>query len=117
MNMEIYKRKTPEGVINTPVYRIKSRIMVLIGGSDALHLMGNIGRKEDDRIHVIAEDENYYIGTFCEGFGFYDVHFPKANVRPMTEQEVDDLNKTYYSINGNIYGQNNYDYDGYRIEK
>ncbi|MET3209781.1 UNVERIFIED_CONTAM: hypothetical protein ABIC26_002728 [Paenibacillus sp. PvR008] len=117
MTESIYNRKIQKGVRNIPAYKIRSRIMVLSGGSDALHLMGNIGRDEDERINVIAEDEDYYIGTFCEGFGFMDVHFPKAHVRPMTRQEVDDLNKTCYSINGKIYGKNHYDYDGYRINE
>ncbi|MFE6075730.1 hypothetical protein ACFVQB_14760 [Paenibacillus sp. NPDC057886] len=115
MKNEAYKRKVPSGVINTPAYRIQSRVMVLKGGSDALHLMGNIGREEDDLINVIAEDDSYYIGTFCEGFGFFDVHFLKENVRPMNKEEVEKLNRTYHTISGRVLGKNHYDYDGYWI--
>lgn len=50
--------------------------------------MGAIGRTEDDLIIVVAEDEGYYIGTFCEGFGFIDVHFSKENVRPLTRMRL-----------------------------
>ncbi|MBT2759889.1 hypothetical protein [Paenibacillus sp. ISL-20] len=117
MNRELYNRKIPEGVANTPAYKIKSRVMVLKGGSDALHLMGNIGRDEDDLISVRAEDEEYYIGTFHEGFGFMDVHFPKENVRQLTKDEIDSLNATFFSINGKILGKNRYDYDGYWVSQ
>lgn len=115
MDKKVYNRKIPKGIKDAPAYEIKSRVMILKGGSPAIHLMGNIGRTEDDLINVRAEDQKYYIGTFCEGFGFFDVHFPKENVRPMTKEEVDNLNKTVFSINGNIYYKNHYDNDGYRI--
>lgn len=115
LNKEVYKRKAPSGVANTLAFRMRPRVMVLKGGSDALHLMGNIGRQEDDLINVIAEDENYYVGTFCEGFGFFDVHFLKENVRPMNEEEVEKLNRTYHTINGRVLGKNHYDPDGYWI--
>ncbi|MGR6760388.1 hypothetical protein ACU1JV_00900 [Paenibacillus sp. T2-29] len=113
MNDNIYKRKIPNGIRNIPAYEIRNRIMIVTGGSKAIHLMGNIGREEDERIHVVAEDEDYYIGTFCEGFGFMDVHFPKDKVRLLTKEEVDKLNKTYHTINGRVLGKNHYDYDGY----
>ncbi|WP_340032535.1 hypothetical protein NSQ20_11765 [Paenibacillus sp. FSL K6-1122] len=115
MNKEVYSRKTPSGVVNKPAYKIKSRVMVLMGGSRALHLMGDIGRTEDDLISVRAEDDEFYIGMFCEGFGFMDVHFPKVNVRPLTKEEVNKLNKTYQTINGRALGKNRYDYEGYWI--
>jgi hypothetical protein len=115
---EIYKIETrPEGIPNTTAYKIRSRMMVLLGGSPAYHQLGDLGREnENNLIHVIAEDENYYIGTFSEGYGFFNVHFPKNCVRPMDIEEVDALNKTYYTMNNTVYGKNSYDYDGYRIE-
>ncbi|MNH75592.1 hypothetical protein D3C73_278360 [compost metagenome] len=115
ISREVYNRKVPEGINDVLAFKIKSRVMVLEGGSQALHLLGDIGRAEDDLISVRAEDEHFYIGNFCEGFGFYDVHFPKENVRPMTREEVDKLNRTYYTISGKVLGKNHYDYDGYWI--
>ncbi len=78
-----------------------NRIMILKGGSPAIHKMGNIGRKFDDKIRVHSEDENHYIGNFEEGFGFIDVKFNKNNCRPLTQEEREELNGSWYGINGN----------------
>jgi hypothetical protein len=75
--------------------------MILKGGSPAIHKLGDIGRENDSKIRVGNEDEEYYIGNFEEGFGFIDVKFKKSDCRPLTNEERDNLNGSWYTINGN----------------
>jgi hypothetical protein len=74
--------------------------MVLKGGSPALHKMGDISRKVDDFIRVHSKTNEYYVGSFQEGFGFIDVKFKKEDCRPLTEEERKELNGKWYGING-----------------
>ncbi len=74
--------------------------MVLNGGSPAIHLLSNIGREDDAYIRVHDEDNEYYIGNFEEGYGFIDVKFRKQDCRPLTLDEIEDLNKKWFAING-----------------
>jgi hypothetical protein len=89
-----------------------NRYMILLGGRQALHKMGDIGRNEDDIIRVFSEDEKYYIGYFAEGFGFIDVKFKKEDCRNLSKDEVDELNGKWYGINNQPYYQVSIDYDG-----
>lgn len=95
---------------------IKGRIMCLAGGSPAYHKLGDIGREEDDYIRVFAESEHYYQGVFEEGFGFINVRFPKVNVKPLTQEQINDLNGKYYSINGRSLYVIKLDNDGYFLD-
>lgn len=63
-----------------------NRVMVLKGGSPAMHILGDIGREEDSFIRVGEEHDDYYIGVFEEGFGFINVKFNKADVRPLNQK-------------------------------
>lgn len=91
---------------------MEARLMVLKGGSPALHMLGDIGRDDDDFIHVTSENETEYIGMFLEGLGCFGVRFQKSDVRPCTKEEIDNLNQCYFAINNNVYYKNNYNYDG-----
>ena len=91
---------------------MEARIMVLKGGSPAIHKLGDIGRIEDDYIWVQEEVDDTYIGQFVEGFGFIGVEFNKSDVRVCTKEEIDQLNKTCYTVNGKVWGKNHYNYDG-----
>lgn len=93
----------------------QSRIMVLRGGSPAIHKLGNIGRDIDDLIVVHEESDNFYKGNFHEGFGFIDVKFAKVDVRPMTIDEVDKHNEQWFGINGRPLGRNSIDYNGHHV--
>jgi len=86
--------------INIKGVACMNRIMVLKGGSPAIHKLGNIGRENDDYIRVYSETEDYYIGNFEEGFGFVDVKFRKKDCRPLSEEERKRINGKWYSING-----------------
>lgn len=76
-----------------------NKVMVLKGGSPAIHKLGDIGRKNDDFIRVHSETEDYFIGNFEEGFGFIEVKFKKEECRSLTESEIKDLNGKWYTIN------------------
>jgi len=75
--------------------------MMLKANSPAIHKTGNIGRNIDDKIRIHSEDKNHYIGNFEEGFGFINVKFNKSDCRPLTTKEREELNGSWYGINGN----------------
>jgi len=75
--------------------------MILKANSPAIHKLGDIGRNIDDKIRIHSEDDAYYIGSFEEGFGFIDVKFNKKDCRPLTSKERENLNGSWYGINGN----------------
>jgi hypothetical protein len=52
--------------------------MTFKGGCPAIYKLGK-GRNEDDYIDVQSKNEDYYISSFFEGFGFIDVKF-KNNI-------------------------------------
>jgi len=79
-----------------------NKMMILKGGSSAIHKLGDIGRKEDDYIRVFEEDKEYYIGNFEEGFGFIEVKFKKEDCRSLTKEERKDLNGKWYIISGTL---------------
>ena len=99
------------------VARAMNKIMVLKGGSPAIHQLGNIGRKQDEYIRVYAEDEDEYIGVFEEGFGFVDVRFKKEDCRKPTKKEIEFLNRQYFAINNVIIGKIKVDEDGNIVHK
>lgn len=94
------------------VERTMNKIMVLKGGSPAIHQLGNIGRKEDEYIRVYAEDEDDYVGVFEEGFGFIDVRFKKDDCRQINNKEFNFLSRQVYVIGGMPMGYVTIDRDG-----
>ena len=69
-----------------------NKIMILKGGSPAIHMTGDIGRKCDDKIRIHSEDDTHYIGSFEEGYGFINVKFNKSDCRLLTQEEREKLN-------------------------
>ena len=78
-----------------------NKMMMLKANSPAIHKLGDIGRNIDDKIRIHSEDDTHYIGNFEEGFGFINVKFNKLNCRPLTKEERENLNGSWYGINGN----------------
>ena len=78
-----------------------NKIMMLKANSPAIHKLGDIGRNIDDKIRIHSEDDTYYIGSFEEGYGFINVKFNKSDCRPLTQEEREKLNGSWYGINGN----------------
>jgi len=71
-------------------------------GSTAYHLLGDISREEcesenfiENLLYASEETDDYYIGSWITGFGFFDVHFPKSTTRELTEKEIKKINGKY----------------------
>lgn len=68
----------------------ETKLMVLRETAHAFHKLGDIGRPESDRIEFIritAEKADFLIGMFVEGYGFFNVHFPRAACAEPTKEE------------------------------
>ena len=57
----------------------------------AIHQTGDISRDEEDICHIESEDGDSYIGSWVTGFGFFNVRFPKATTRDLTDAEIDEF--------------------------
>lgn len=64
----------------------------------------DISRDEPDLCEVGAEDISgkYYVGSWVEGYGFYDVRFPKSTTRELTKEEAEKWVGRRLAINGNM---------------
>lgn len=67
-------------------------------GTTAHHLLGDISRKNHDLFNTSAETDEYWVGTWITGFGFFNVLFPKSTSRELTKEEIEKYNKTYVQI-------------------
>jgi len=68
----------------------ETKIMVLRDTTHAFHKLGDIGRPQSDRVEFIqvwSEKADFFIGRFTEGYGFFDVHFPRAACSEPTAKE------------------------------
>lgn len=67
----------------------------ILVGTKAYHQLGEISREpvENSKIleyfNAIKETEHYYIGTWVEGFGFFNVVYPKDTTRELTPEELE----------------------------
>lgn len=84
-------------------------------GIKAYHLLGDLSRdfvfkdiKEElktrseiveNMFHASKETDDYYIGAWHTGFGFFNVLFPKETSRPLTENELKICSEYYAQIN------------------
>jgi hypothetical protein len=66
--------------------------------TNAFHQLGDISRDEPDICRVDREDEDFYVGAWVTGFGFFDVRFPKATTRELTPDEFRHYNDRHYRI-------------------
>jgi hypothetical protein len=67
-------------------------------GTKAYHQLGEISRDEYDLFHANYETDNYWIGSWITGFGFFNVLFPKETSRELTQEEITQYNKTYIQL-------------------
>ena len=70
--------------------RIFMGTAALGGGTDKFDL----SREEEDYFMIYSDDDeefkqmdNFYVGWWITGFGFFGVIFPKATSRPVTDEE------------------------------
>ncbi len=54
----------------------------------AEHRLGDLSEDEPTLCFVDGEEGDYYTGSWVEGFGFFNVKFPKATTRELTEEEI-----------------------------
>ena len=65
------------------------RLTVVLGGTPAIHKLGDIGREKDDLFIVDREEGETLIGRWLEGLGFFDVRVPADRTRKLTRAEAD----------------------------
>lgn len=59
----------------------------------AIHKMGNISREEEDYCYVKEQNDEGYLGSWVEGYGFINVLFPFETTRELTDEEQDFVDK------------------------
>src|SRR4051812_48043412 len=67
-------------------------------GTTAYALLGDITRDKEDIFSAYDETDDYYIGSWVTGFGFFDVLFPKATSRHLTDEEKETYSKKYVQV-------------------
>jgi len=68
--------------------------------TEAYHLLGDISRNEADLCIVSKETDEYFVGNWVTGLGFFNVLFPKETTRELTEEEVNEFEQLSIAING-----------------
>ena len=95
-----YAKREAEGIdFDDPGTPLPNAVtMVLRDSSHAYHKLGNIGRPavagRTEFIVVGAEKPGFLVGNFCEGYGFFAVHFPREACREVTAEEEERLSRT-----------------------
>lgn len=59
----------------------------ILMATKAIHVMGDISRKDPDYCVVYGETETDYVGNWVTGYGFIDVKFSKETTRECTPEE------------------------------
>jgi hypothetical protein len=54
----------------------------------ATHQLGDLSRFPANLALITGEDDDHWIGSWVEGYGYINVHFPKATTRPLTAEEI-----------------------------
>jgi hypothetical protein len=78
----------PTGGETTPETReslVPERYMM---ATVAHHQLGDISRPEPNLALITGEDGDNWIGSWVEGYGYFNVRFPKATTRGLTDAEV-----------------------------
>ena len=71
---------------------------IYLMGTEAYHLLGDISSDEPDILRASFETEDYYIGSWITGFGFFNVCFPKKTTRELTKEELEKYSKMYIQL-------------------
>ena len=69
--------------------KIKMPESLYMMGTEAHHLLGNISSDEPDIFSAHEENDDYFIGNWITGFGFFNVLFPKKTSRRLNIDEVE----------------------------
>lgn len=68
-------------------------------GTKAHHQLGEISSDEYDIFYCENENNDYWIGNWVTGFGFFNVCFPKSTSRELTVDEISYYKTLNYQIN------------------
>ena len=68
-------------------------------GTKAYHQLGEISSDEYDIFYCENESNDYWIGSWVTGFGFFNVCFPKSTSRELTADEISYYKTLNYQIN------------------
>lgn len=72
-------------------------------GTTAYHQLGNLSRDGENLFRVVEETNDYYVGSWLEGYGFFNVLFPKTTSRSLTEEEIETYSNLSFGIVGSGY--------------
>lgn len=92
-----------EGQVRTVIREMKQleKGKYLIA-TKAIHLTGDLSRDPDGDAEnlcwVTNETDEYWIGAWVTGFGFFHVLYPKQTTRELTVEEVEKYNKLYIQL-------------------
>lgn len=79
------------------------RLMVLWDTLHAFHRLGDIGRPESDQVEFVwirSVKSDFLVGNFVEGYGFFNVHFPRAACSAPTDAEKERFASMRFEIRG-----------------
>ena len=66
----------------------------MMGTKASTKLGHDISRDEYDYCYIQRQEADNYIGSWVEGFGFFDVEFPVESTRECTPEEKDYVENT-----------------------
>lgn len=72
---------------------------IYLMGTKAYHQLGEISSDEHDIFYCQNKTEDYWIGSWVTGFGFFNVCFPKSTSRELTADEISYYKTLQYQIN------------------
>lgn len=75
----------------------------------AHHKLGDISRDESDLAWITGEDGDDWIGKWVEGFGYFDIRFPKVSTRELTDVERERYDGRELAMNGRPWGRIDFD--------
>lgn len=68
-----------------------SRLVTVVGGTPAIHQLGDIRRDQDDTFVVSHRDGDHLVGHWLTGLGFVNVRVPASGTRRLSHDEADRL--------------------------
>ena len=82
-------------------------------GREVIHTKGleHINNKDWELISISLESEKNYWGMFVEGLGFFNVMFPKDQVRELTKKEIEYLKGVQFGMFGSHSGKLSYTFN------
>ncbi len=88
-------KKTKEGAAS-PLQQVV--MPCYMKATKAFHELGDISRDEEDYCYVKDMTDKGYLGSWCEGLGFFNVLFPYETTRALTEKEQGWVEKQHLVI-------------------